>query len=89
MDLIIDQMIAEYDLNTCGSFRNHLWRKRTLSKWNPRPCTTTEDVIVATAQADSARNRNVAAIFRGDGEFHLSFDSYFGSSSHDGTVSGL
>ncbi len=50
MDSIIDRMIAEYDVNTWGSFSNHIEPKQTSSKLNPRPCATTEDVSVATAQ---------------------------------------
>ncbi len=48
-----------------------------------------EDIPVAAAPADSAENWNVPAILRGDGEFHLSCDFYFGSNSLDGTVSGF
>ncbi len=89
MDSIIDRMAADYAVNTWGSVSNHIERRQTVSKLNPRPCAMTEDVSVATAQAGSAENWNVAAILRGDGEFHLSCNSYFGSSSLDGAVSGF
>ncbi len=89
MDSIIDRMVAEYDVNTWVSFGNHIKRRQTLSKLNPRPCATSEDVSVATAQSGSAKNGNVAAILRGDGEFHFSCDSCLGFCSFDGTVPGF
>ncbi len=87
MDSIIDRMIAEYDVNTWGRFSNHMERRKTLSKLNPRPCATNDCISAATAQVDSAKNWNVAAVLHGEDEFHLSCDSYFGSSSPDWIVS--
>ncbi len=49
-------------------------------------CTTTSN---ATAQVESSENWKVPAILRGDGESNLLHDSYFGSSSLIGAVTGF
>ncbi len=56
------------------------------------PCTSAQAASVSQTkssdQAEPGKGWNVAAILRGDGEFHLSCKSYFGSSSLHGAVSG-
>ncbi len=89
MDPIIEQFLADYGMNPHASFATTYDRKQTLLKLNPSPCTVIESALTATAQADPNDNWNVSAILCGDGEFHLSLQSYFGSSSLDGVASGF
>ncbi len=97
MDPIIEQITANMGVNVHGSFLHPNERTSILSNLKPVFCypdctsisVNSSDANSALAQAGTADNWNVAAIFCGDDEFHLSCGSYFGSSSLDGTVSGF
>ncbi len=82
----MERIAAAAVVDTRVIFSCPIKRDRTLSRLRTILCTTTWN---ATAQVESSENWNLAAIFRGDGESNLSHDSYFGSSSLDGAVTGF
>ncbi len=82
----IERIAAAAGVDTRGSFSCPTERDQTIIRLRPSLCTTTSN---ATAQVESSENRNVAAILRSDGESNLPHDSYFGSSSFDGAVTGF
>ncbi len=84
-------------IDTGGSFNRATERKYILSNLNTVLSETScipisvhsADVSEVHAQTEGSDNWNLSAILCGDGEFHLSHGSYFGSSSLDGAVSGF
>ncbi len=103
MDPIIEQIVANMTIHLRGSFRSLTECNSKLSGLKPIPCYTnctpvsiqhmnfpgTSAQATLTPQAETEGNWNVAVILCGEGEFHLPRESYFGSSSLGGTVSGF
>ncbi len=97
MGPIIEQIVASMTIYTHGSFNRATERKSMLSNLKPLPSeinnvlfsVNSPDDSRVSAPADANDNWNVAAILGGDGEFHISKGSYFGSCSLDGAVSGF
>ena len=87
MDFIIEQFFADYDVNAKGSFATTYDRKQTLLKLNFSPFTASNGAPITTDRAHSTGNWHVTAILCGDGECHLSRESYFVASYLDGAVS--
>lgn len=97
MDSIIEQLVANMGIDVRGSFLTSAEQSETLSRLSLTPyeadCAPVSiqnaETRDQTAQAEYSDNWNVGAILCGDGEFHLSRKTYFGSSSIDGSVSGF
>ncbi len=97
MDVIIEALVANMGLDVRGRFLPATERNSKLSCLEPIPCgTATMPITVQRASTSSTPvpaeltdNWNVAALLCGDGEFHLTSGSFFGSNSLDGAVSGF
>ncbi len=89
MDSVIEQLAANLGIDERGCFLTPVNFKSILSNLKPSLCEADSSVPATDAQAESTENWNDASVLCGDGEFHLSSDSYFESSSLDGSVSGF
>ena len=103
MDPTTERIVANMGIDVRRSFLPLTERHSNVSDLRPirsdTDCTTSfihhanvPDIYAKaelSAQTETEENFNVAAILFGDGEFHLGRESYFGSSSLDGTVSGF
>ncbi len=83
------ELASNIGVEVQGSFLNPADKTLTLSRLQPLPSNRQDTAPVVIAREESIDNWNVAAILRGDGEFHFSSESYFCSSSLDGVVSGF
>ncbi len=89
MDSVIAQLDANMGIDIRGSFFTPVERKSILSNLKPSLFEADSSAPATAAQAESTESRNVASVLSGDGEFHLSSDSYFGSCSLENSVSGF
>ncbi len=87
MDPVIEPLVANMGIDVRGSFLTPVERKSILSNLKPSLCKADGRVPATAALTEPTEKWNVASVICGDGEFGLSSDSYFGSSSLDGSVS--
>ncbi len=89
MDSVIEQLVANMAIYVRGIFLTPVERKYILSNLKRSHCETDSSTPATAAQAESNEDCNIASALCGDGEFHLSNNSYFGFSSLDRSVSGF
>ncbi len=97
IDSIMEQIVANMGIDVRGSVLIVPNRKLVVSNLKPVLCEkdnapmkiTNAEVANTVAHADLAVSWKVASILCGNGEWRLSSESYFGSSSLDGAISGF
>ncbi len=89
MDSVIDQLVANMGIAMRGSSLTPVERKSILACLKLILCDADDSAPATTTQAESAENWNIAFVLCDDGKFHLAPESYFGSSSLDGSVHGF